>query len=101
MKNAEGVSLKGEYLVFSFTVRTQPVETDFAGAPQEKIISWKDEYFHIYETHSQEVGSVVSFHQLLIRNGHESTASDWRAERIDKEIECFRELLGLNGLIDW
>ncbi|GAV66847.1 PPTA domain-containing protein/LRR_4 domain-containing protein [Cephalotus follicularis] len=90
---------------FSFTVRTQPVETDFAGAHQEEIISWKDEYFHIYETHSQELSLAVSFDQLHFRNGHESTTSDWRApdwraQVIDEEIECFRELLRSDGLKD-
>ncbi|XVF36578.1 hypothetical protein REPUB_Repub19eG0069400 [Reevesia pubescens] len=79
--------------MFSFKVHLQPIEGDSSQASVSESILWTEENFKVYETQSEEPSPVVSFDQLCIGNDHEPTASNWRAETLAKEIECFRELL--------
>ncbi|OMO50776.1 Double-stranded RNA-binding protein [Corchorus capsularis] len=80
---------------FSFKVRLQPVERDNSQGSVPESISWREEDFKVYGEQSQESIPIVSFDQLTIKNDHEPTASNWRAEALAKEIECFRELLSM------
>ncbi|KAG8501881.1 hypothetical protein CXB51_004655 [Gossypium anomalum] len=77
--------------MFSFKVHVQPMERDFSQVSVAESISLREENFMIYGTQSEE-SIINSFNQLSIKNGHESTASNWRSEALAKEIECFREL---------
>ncbi|XWS21397.1 hypothetical protein CRYUN_Cryun30bG0051700 [Craigia yunnanensis] len=81
--------------VFSFKVNVQPIERDSSQGSVAENILWREENFKVYGTQSEESIPIVSFDQLSLRNGPEPTASNWRAEALAKEIECFRELLSL------
>lgn len=83
---------------FTFRVCAQHVETKPAEELDRERILWRDEDFHLYDTHSQESSPIVLLDQLSINNDHESTDSEWRAAVIAKEIDHFRELL---SLINW
>ncbi|KAL4297426.1 hypothetical protein GQ457_12G016700 [Hibiscus cannabinus] len=80
---------------FSFNVHVQPVERDSFQVSVAESILWREENFKIYRAQLEESIPIASFDQLCIKNGHESTASNWRTEALAKEIECFRELLSL------
>ncbi|KAK2659933.1 hypothetical protein Ddye_006466 [Dipteronia dyeriana] len=80
---------------FAFRVCVQPVEKVPAKRLGGDVMLWSDEKFHIYDAHSQESSPVISLDQLSIQNNHETTASEWRAKAIAKEIDHFRELLSL------
>ncbi|XVE95174.1 hypothetical protein REPUB_Repub02eG0073400 [Reevesia pubescens] len=78
--------------MFSFKVHVQPIERDSSQASVLESILWREENFNVYETQSEESIPIVSSDQPSIRNDHEPTACNWRAEALAKEIECFREL---------
>ncbi|XP_016732155.1 geranylgeranyl transferase type-2 subunit alpha 1 isoform X2 [Gossypium hirsutum] len=80
--------------MFSFKVHVQPMERDSSQVSVAENISLREENFKVYGTQSEE-SIIDSFDQLIIKNGHETTASNWRFEALAKEIECFRELLSL------
>ncbi|KAL4283548.1 hypothetical protein GQ457_16G016510 [Hibiscus cannabinus] len=80
---------------FSFKVHVQPVERDSSRVSVAENILWREENFKVYRAQSEESIPIPSFDQLCIKNGHESTASNWRTEALAKEVECFRELLSL------
>ncbi|XVE60610.1 hypothetical protein DITRI_Ditri05aG0142100 [Diplodiscus trichospermus] len=80
---------------FSFKVHVQPIERDSSQGSVAESVLWREENFKVYEARSDESIPIVFFDQLRIRNDPEPTASNWRAEALAKEIECFRELLSL------
>lgn len=84
--------------IFSFKVHVQPIQKDSSQGSVAENILWREENFKVYGTISEESIPILSFDQLSIRNDPETTVSDWHAEAIAKEIECFRELL---SLMDW
>ncbi|TYI75862.1 hypothetical protein E1A91_D06G036300v1 [Gossypium mustelinum] len=80
--------------MLSFKVHVQPMERDSSQVSVAESISLREENFKVYGKQSEE-SIIDSFDQLIIKNGHETTASNWRFEALAKEIECFRELLSL------
>ncbi|KAA3476620.1 geranylgeranyl transferase type-2 subunit alpha 1-like [Gossypium australe] len=78
--------------MFSFKVHVQPMQRDSSQVSVAETISLREENFKVYGTQWGE-SIIDSFDQLIIKNGHETTASNWRFEALAKEIECFRELL--------
>ncbi|XVF56462.1 hypothetical protein PTKIN_Ptkin06aG0122600 [Pterospermum kingtungense] len=81
--------------VFSFKVHVQPIKKDSSQGSVAESFLWGEENFKVYGIQSEESIPILSFDQLSIRNDPEPTVSDWRAEALSKEIECFRELLSL------
>ncbi|XP_022768469.1 geranylgeranyl transferase type-2 subunit alpha 1-like [Durio zibethinus] len=81
--------------IFSFKVHVQPIERDSSQGSVSESILWRGENFKVYGTQSEESIPIFSFDQLSMRNDHEPMASNWCAEALAKEIECFRELLSL------
>ena len=77
---------------FAFKVFVRPFEKDLAGHGVE-IVSWREDNFLLYESHSQESNPILSLDQLNIKDDHEESSSKWRAETIANEIALFRELL--------
>ncbi|KAK9270108.1 hypothetical protein L1049_025682 [Liquidambar formosana] len=78
---------------FAFTVCVRPPNSEDGERQGVENILWRDENFHIYETHFQESIPVVSFDQLSIKEDPEATASNWHVQTIANEIALFRELL--------
>ncbi|KAE8653924.1 serine/threonine-protein kinase CTR1-like [Hibiscus syriacus] len=81
--------------VFSFKVHAQPTQRDSPQGSVSESILWREDNFKVYGTQSEEASPTFSFDQLNIRTDHEPTASNWQAEALTKEIDCFRELLSL------
>lgn len=77
---------------FAFKVFVQPLDKDAARHGVE-MVSWREENFLLYESHSQESNPNFSLDQLNIKDDHEESSSKWRAETIANEIALFRELL--------
>lgn len=77
----------------AFKVCARSLETETTEEHDEKMISWKDEIFHILKTQSREPNPFISFGQLTIDADHEPTTAEWREETIANEISLFRELL--------
>ncbi|KAL4595443.1 hypothetical protein ACB092_12G091600 [Castanea dentata] len=77
---------------FAFKVFVRPFEKDLAGHGVE-MVSWREDNFLLYESHSQESNPILSLDQLNIKDDHEESSSKWRAETIANEIALFRELL--------
>ncbi|GMY06954.1 geranylgeranyl transferase type-2 subunit alpha 1 [Fagus crenata] len=77
---------------FAFKVFVQPLDKDAARHGVE-MVSWREENFLLYESHSQESNPNFSLDQLNIKDDQEESSSKWRAETIANEIALFRELL--------
>ncbi|KAA8538190.1 hypothetical protein F0562_027798 [Nyssa sinensis] len=79
---------------FEFTVCVRPQNKEHDPRQSIEMISWRDENFHVNETHFQVSSDPIKyFDQLKIDENSEPTGSKWHLKTIANEIALFRELL--------